>query len=315
MTAALILALLTQDKIKFEIKAEKGSVVTVEATNKSSGKIKVDQSGQVQEREVFSSEDVAFVETVLEAKDGMPVKVERDYKKYKFERKEFADEQKKTGSRSLEGRKIILSYSTERRTRFELPAEVQPEEVNDINFRDDGLRHSLPADAVAPGANWDAAEKDLLADANDQDVGITYEHAKMKFTFDRMEERGGEKCAVLKGNGEFQGKSADGMAFSMKVEVTFWYSPTRKDLIESKSFGSYEMKGHFAGGAHLRRGCGPRPDRVGTAGPFGPGRRQGGAGHAGERPLSRGERAGHDRGRSGAASGGGGRVRPVAGCA
>lgn len=240
---ALASAALAQDKVKLELKMDPGQSLTIETTNKSAGRIKVQQGKDAQERDILNNEEAEWTDTVKEVKNGAPIKVEREYRKFKFEKKEFADEARRNGSRTLEGQKITLSLDGGARTKFDAPPAVSADDLRDLNLRDEALRKSMPADAVAPGFSWNADPKEVVADANDQEVGVTYSEGSLKFTFEKIEDRGGDKCAVIKAVGDATGTTSDKLTLKLKMETTMYLSLARKDVIESTTTGSYELTG------------------------------------------------------------------------
>jgi hypothetical protein len=247
-TAAAFLAtaasLWAQDKVKLEFKVDQGLAVVVESVSDSKEKVRVEQQGAVQEKnDLFSHSEQEYTDVVLEARNGFAKKVERTYAKSKFERKEFLDEEKKSGSYTLEGQKITLTDEGGARTKIEAPEAVDRKDLRDLNLREDPLRTSMPAEAVAPGHSWKMDEKQVLADANDQDMGIKFDKADFKCTFEKTEERGGDRCAILKSEGILRGTTDQGLTLVLKNEAVFALSLSRKIVVETEIKGSYELTG------------------------------------------------------------------------
>lgn len=237
MLAAL--ALLVQDKVKVEIKVEKGQTAEVEYVSKYTGKMKVTKADKTQEFELSDGAEAAWTETVLEVRDGAAVKVEQSYRKFQIDRKGFEE---KKGATSLEGKKIVLSDSGERRAKIEATG-VAPEDLSDIGLRAEALRRSFPADPIAPGATWEINEKEALADANDQDNGVVYTKASLQGTFLKIDLRGGIRCALVRMAGELKGKGDGDTVQAVKIDATYAVDLEKKYVVEVVSTGTVDVSG------------------------------------------------------------------------
>jgi hypothetical protein len=240
----LAILLVSQDKTKIEIAVESNVTYAVEATYKGSGKIKIEQGGQTEERsDLFENEEAAWTETILDVKDGSPFKMEMEFSKSKFERKDLDDQEKVSGVRSTQGKKLTLLEVGGKRTKIEAPEGVDKKDLRDIRIRNDALRKSIPTEAIPVGHKWQAEERMLLRDSNDQDGGIEYVSGSATYTFLRIEERRKEKCAVVEAKTELVGKGQGAMKMTVKAETIFYISLEKKHVIESNGKGTYEFKG------------------------------------------------------------------------
>lgn len=197
---ALFLAwiLFAQDEAKIEFSYEPNVAWKFESTYKATGKIKIEQGGKTEEwSDLFENEEAAWTETALEVKDGVPSKKEIEYSKAAFERKDLGDKEKVTGAKSFQGKKMTLIDAGGPRTQFEIPAGVDKKDLRDLRIRNDAMYKSLPKAPIRVGHKWTADGRDVLRDANDHDGDIEYTSGSTTYAFLRMEDRKGDKCAVI----------------------------------------------------------------------------------------------------------------------
>jgi hypothetical protein len=234
----MVLLLLAQDKVQIEIKVEPGFKAQVEYAYTSSGKMKIKSEDVPQPSD---SAEANWTETALEVKDGAVVKIEQVYHKHRVGRG------RDMTATSLEGHKIIMTDTGGRRCEIEAEG-VKPEDLKDIGLRAEALRRSLPKEPVTVNASWEVDEKEALADANDQDLGVQFSHAALKCTFEGIEEKEGQRCAVVRMAGETRGTWTDGSVSTNKIVNRYYISLEKKFVVVAETSGTYEISGeNFTG--------------------------------------------------------------------
>jgi hypothetical protein len=247
----------TVEKYRLDVKFEQGRVRVVQFASRSVLNIRFVQGESVEDKEnLVHHTDLEWTDTIIEAKDGVPKKVERAYTKAQFERQEPEDPEKRSGKLTLEGQKINLKDEGRKRTRVEAPASVKPEDLREVRLREGCLLSGRPREPVGPGHSWTPKPQDVLAEFNDQESGVTYEKADVRCVFEKVEDRGGDACAVIKASGTLQGSNKDGVSIALKFETTLALSLSKTQVLESDTTGTFELKGGGEGQHYTLMGSG-----------------------------------------------------------
>jgi hypothetical protein len=168
----LLPALLQQEKVKIELRAQKGQSAAVETSEvlRATFEVETDRGSARVEKTLRVSRK--HDDRVLAVDDaGRAAKVERTFREYTVE--EYDDPKKRPPPRKspLDGRRIVLMRKGDQ-TVYEGADDVADAELRRDRLRPDPLLASLPKEAVAVGSSW-KVEGQAYLDALNADKGGT----------------------------------------------------------------------------------------------------------------------------------------------
>lgn len=240
---ALVVALFLlpqEGKIALKFNPKKGDKLNRTQKFEMQMKIKVEAGGGEQEMEVENRGTEKSVIEYADVTDGKLTKIITDYIENYEESKAPPTMEWTRKDDELHGRKITVAMKDGKLVREGV--EGLKEKVVDKHDLDAGDSKLLPKDPIAIGETWEIKGAELrkfLGDGNDEEI----KDGKLKVKLVEVKEIDKRRCAVLKGDMDLTGKTAEGMDLSIKLDTDIIVWIERGYTLSVKGRGTIKMTG------------------------------------------------------------------------
>jgi hypothetical protein len=248
-TALVAIALLAsaQDKVKLEVRAQKGEKYTRSSKSSSTGDLTLEVAGQSIPQSVSEKETKTFKDEVLEVEGALPTKIRRSFAEWTQSKVPPGAVEPQESKKGLHGKTIVLKRIGDR-TEYEGADGVSPSELGQNRIRPESILADLPREPVAPGATWKLDEKKILEEfreSADEESPAELTAARGTGRFERVETHKGQKCAVLllelESDGGLRGQKD--VKLTLKMATTVWLALDSGRPLTMKGTGSVDVSG------------------------------------------------------------------------